>query len=56
MMEFNTTTKQDNGYIPYPLRYKEKEEDGGKLLITTLVFGSGYLLFLTIIGMKLGFL
>lgn len=45
---------KDSGYIPYPLRYKEQKENNGKLLFATAVFCSGYFLFLTIIGLKLG--
>jgi len=45
---------KDNGYIPYPLRYKEQKQENGKLLFATVVFCSGYFLFLTIIGLKLG--
>ena len=53
MIELNNT-KKENEYIPYPLRYKEQKQENGKLLLATAVFGSGYFLFLTIIGLKLG--
>lgn len=53
MIELNNT-KRETGYIPYPLRYKEQEQENGKLLLTTVVLCSGYFLFLTIIGLKLG--
>lgn len=50
------TKDADKGYMPYPLRYKEQKQDNGKLLVTTIVFVSGYLLFIGIVGLKLGFL
>ena len=55
MIELNTT-KQDSGYIPYPLRYKEEKADNKKLLLTASIMSSVYLLFITVIGIKLGFL
>ena len=55
MIELNKKD-QDNGYIPYPLRYKDKEqkEDNKKLLLTASIFSGGYFLFLMIIGLKMG--
>jgi hypothetical protein len=47
-------TKEE--WIPYPLRYKEQQQDSKGLFLTTAIFGSGYLMFIAIIGLKLGFL
>ena len=47
-------TKEE--WIPYPLRYKEQQQDNKGLLITAAIFGGGYLIFIAIIGLKLGFL
>lgn len=41
-------------YIPYPLRYKEQKEDNKKLLLTGLLLSGSYVLFLALIGMRLG--